>query len=108
MFKKLVGAVLAVSLVALFSGCEKPQPEAQKQVAAPVAPQKTYTLRLAETWPPNFPVFQVGVEQFAKDIASMSGGRLNIQVYAGGELVPALQSFDAVSQGTVEMAHGFQ
>jgi TRAP-type mannitol/chloroaromatic compound transport system substrate-binding protein len=46
------------------------------------------------------------VAQFADQVRIMSGGRLNIQVFAGGELVPALQTFDAVSQGSVEMGHG--
>jgi TRAP-type mannitol/chloroaromatic compound transport system substrate-binding protein len=36
----------------------------------------------------------------------MSAGRLNIQVYGAGELVPAMQVFDAVSRGTAEMGHG--
>ncbi len=36
----------------------------------------------------------------------MSTGRLDIKVYAGGELVPALGVFDAVSQGTAELGHG--
>jgi TRAP-type mannitol/chloroaromatic compound transport system substrate-binding protein len=42
----------------------------------------------------------------AREVKAMSDGRLNIQVFAGGQLVPALQTFDAVSQGTVEMGHG--
>ncbi|HHM05591.1 MAG TPA: ABC transporter substrate-binding protein [Gammaproteobacteria bacterium] len=62
--------------------------------------------KLATTWPPNFPIFQESVERFAKDVRRMSGGRLTIQVFAGGELVPPLQTFDAVSQGSVEMGHG--
>ena len=33
----------------------------------------------------------------------MSGGRLKIQHFAAGELIPALEGFDAVSKGTVEM-----
>ena len=33
----------------------------------------------------------------------MSGGRLTVQLYAAGELVPALQVFDAVYAGTAEM-----
>jgi len=61
---------------------------------------------MVTTWPPNFPIFQEGVERMARDIELMSDGRLKIQVFAGGQLVPALQSFDAVSQGTVEMGHG--
>lgn len=61
---------------------------------------------MVTTWPPHFPIFQIGVEKFAKDIEDMSNGRLKIKVSAGGELVPALQTFDAVSQGLVQMGHG--
>ncbi len=67
---------------------------------------KRFRWKMVTTWPPNFPIFQDGVNRFAKEVRRMSGGRLTIQVYAGGELIPALQSFDAVSQGTVEMGHG--
>jgi len=62
--------------------------------------------KLVTTWPPNFPVFMDGVKRFAKDVKRMSRGELNIQVFAGGELIPALQTFDAVSQGSVQMGHG--
>jgi TRAP-type mannitol/chloroaromatic compound transport system substrate-binding protein len=67
---------------------------------------KTYNWKMVTTWPPGFPVLQQGAERFATNIKAMSNGRLNIKVYAGGELIPALQTFDAVSQGTVEMGHG--
>jgi TRAP-type mannitol/chloroaromatic compound transport system substrate-binding protein len=36
----------------------------------------------------------------------MSAGRLVIEVYGAGEMVPAMQVFDAVSQGTAQMGHG--
>ena len=36
----------------------------------------------------------------------MSGGRLQIKVFGAGQLVPAFEVFDAVSQGTAEMGHG--
>jgi hypothetical protein len=36
----------------------------------------------------------------------MSAGRLTIKVYAGGELVPPLEVFYAVSRGTAELGHG--
>ena len=36
----------------------------------------------------------------------MSDGRLQIKVYGNGELVPALEVFDTVSRGSVEMGHG--
>lgn len=40
---------------------------------------------------------------FIKMVDTMSGGRLKIQHFAAGELVPALGGFEAVSKGTVEM-----
>lgn len=67
---------------------------------------KTYNWKMVTTWPPGFPVLQEGAERFADNVKAMSNGRLNIKVYAGGELIPPLQTFDAVSQGTVEMGHG--
>lgn len=67
---------------------------------------EVFKWKMVTTWPANFPIFQEGAEKFADDVRSMSNDRLDIQVYAGGELVPALQAFDAVSQGVVEMGHG--
>jgi len=88
----------------MITGCNDKQAPTEAKTAT--APAKTFTWKMVTTWPPNFPIFQEGVVQLAKDIEVMSGGRLKIQVYAGGELVPALQTFDAVSQGTVQMGHG--
>ncbi|WP_353570812.1 TRAP transporter substrate-binding protein DctP [Candidatus Albibeggiatoa sp. nov. BB20] len=67
---------------------------------------QVYNWKMVTTWPPSFPVFQQGVEKFTQDLDAMSGGRLKVKVFAGGELVPPLQTFDAVSQGTVQMGHG--
>lgn len=67
---------------------------------------KVYNWKMVTTWPANFPIFQEGAQKFADEVKIMSNKRLTIQVYAGGELVPPLQTFDAVSQGTVEMGHG--
>ena len=67
---------------------------------------KIYRWKMVTTWPANFPVFQEAPELFAEQVRIMSNGRLDIKVFAGGELVPALQVFDAVSQGAVELGHG--
>ncbi len=67
---------------------------------------KTYQWKMVTTWPPHFPVLGEGADKLAELVDKMSGGRLKIQVYGGGELVPPLQAFDAVSQGMVEMGHG--
>ena len=55
--------------------------------------------RMVTSWSNILPIIQNGAEQFARKLAIMSGGRLNIQVYAGGELVKPLEVFDAVSSG---------
>jgi TRAP-type mannitol/chloroaromatic compound transport system substrate-binding protein len=65
-----------------------------------------FSWRMVTTWPPGFPILQEGAERLAEHIGAMSAGRLTIKVYAGGELLPPLQAFDAVSEGTVEMGHG--
>jgi len=71
-----------------------------------VRAEKTYNWKMVTTWPPHFPILGEGADKLAEMINTMSGGRLNIQVYGGGELVPPLQAFDAVSQGMVQMGHG--
>lgn len=68
--------------------------------------KKRFNWKMVTTWAPNMPILQQGVERFANDIEKMSDRSLRISVYAAGELVPAMQSFDAVSQGTAEMGHG--
>lgn len=67
---------------------------------------KTYRWKMTTTWPPNFPVVGEGCQLMAEWVRKMSGGRLDITVYGGGELIPALEGFDAVSNGAVEMNHG--
>jgi len=102
-------SILLLSLMSL--SCDQSQQGNKQSTAlsntpATAAKDKVYNWKMVTTWPPNFPVFQEGVDRFANDVKIMSSGRLNIKVYAGGELVPALQTFDAVSQGTVELGHG--
>ena len=62
--------------------------------------------KMVTTWPPGFPGMQTGVSRMVEQIEQASNGRLKIKVYAGGELVPALEVFDTVSRGTIEMGHG--
>ena len=91
----------------LLGACDgKPLIDVGAPGVAAVASGEVYRWKMVTTWPANFPVFQEGAVKFADDVRVMSNGRLDIQVYAGGELVPPLQVFDAVSQGVVEMGHG--
>ncbi len=105
MLKPRWGLVLLWSCGLLsLAGCGRDQ-ETTAQAVAPT-PEKMYEWKLVSTWPPNFPIFQEGVERFVNDVATLSQGRLKIKLFAGGELVPALQAFDAVSQGAVQLGHG--
>ena len=67
---------------------------------------KKYKWKMTTTWSPNMPVLGEGCNLLSKSIYKMSGGRLDIKVYGGGELIPSLASFDAVSNGAVEMGSG--
>ncbi len=62
-------------------------------------------LRMVTSWPRNLPGPGVSAERLAKDIETLSGGTLKVKVYAAGELVGALAVFDAVENGTADMAH---
>lgn len=61
---------------------------------------------MVTTWPPGFQGLGTGAEHLAELINKLSNGRINVKVYGANELVPALQVFDAVSSGSVEMGHG--
>ena len=61
--------------------------------------------QMVTSWSNILPIIQNGAEQFANNLDIMSGGRLKIQVYAGGELVGPLEVFDSVSSGTAECGH---
>ncbi len=69
-------------------------------------PTKVYRWRMVTTWPKNLPGIGIAPETIAEKIRVMSNGRIDIRVYGAGELVPALEVFEAVSQGTVQMGHG--
>ncbi|MFT4533712.1 MAG: TRAP-type mannitol/chloroaromatic compound transport system substrate-binding protein [Saprospiraceae bacterium] len=67
---------------------------------------KKYKWKMVTTWPPNFPVVGTGATMYADWVREMTGGRIDIKVYGGGTLVPALEVFDAVSSGAAEMGSG--
>lgn len=74
--------------------------------APAVHAEKKIRWKMVTTWPKNFPGLGTGANNLADLITRMSGGRLEVKVYGAGEIVPAFESFDAVSRGTAEMGHG--
>src|SRR6516162_3202585 len=71
----------------------------------PAIAQGTRELKMVTTWPKTLPGLQSGAERIAAAITSLSGGRLNVTVFAAGQLVGAFESFDAVSSGLADMYH---
>ena len=67
--------------------------------------KKTIKIKLATSWPANFPIMGEGVERFAKRVNEISEGSIKIKVYAKNTLVPALGVFDAVSSGSLDAYH---
>lgn len=99
--KTAVFSAAAVSATPLITGCGTKEGNKADGYSS-----KTFNWKMVTTWPPHFPLLGDYAERLAKVIGEASGGRLNIQVYGGGELVPPLEAFDAVSQGIAEMGHG--
>ncbi|TVS00021.1 MAG: TRAP transporter substrate-binding protein [Rhodobacteraceae bacterium] len=79
---------------------------AASTLAAPAVAQGRITWRMVTTWPRNFPGLGTGAQRVADRITAASDGALTIEVFAAGEMVPALQSLDAVLDGAAEMSHG--
>jgi len=75
--------------------------------AAPaiVHAQTTVRWRLASSFPKSLDTIFGAADVFAKKIGEMSGGKFQISVHAGGELMPPFGVVDGVQNGTVEMAH---
>lgn len=61
--------------------------------------------KMATSWPKGAPGVGVNAQRLADMITAMSGGRLSVQLFGAGELVPPFEVFDAVSSGAVQCGH---
>lgn len=78
----------------------------QSSETAVTTSQQRFEWKIVTTWPKNLPGLGSGPENFARYINEMSGGRMTARVYGAGEIVPAFEVFDAVSQGVADAGHG--
>ena len=76
---------------------------AQAVAQAPSLPQIRW--RCASSFPKSLDTIYGGGEVVAKRVAEITGGKFQIRVFAGGEIVPAFGVVDAVQQNTVECSH---
>ena len=60
---------------------------------------------MVTSWPKRLPGPGLSAERVAERIRALSNGRLDIQVSAAGEVVPAFGVLEAVGDGVAEMGH---
>jgi len=113
----LVKAALGTAAASLVACGSEPPPPVVEPPAAPVAPPEPTAApvvhsgmpavrwRLTSSFPRSLDTIFGGAEVLANRVRAMTGGRFDIRVFQGGEIVPGLQALDAVEQGTVEVAH---
>jgi TRAP-type mannitol/chloroaromatic compound transport system substrate-binding protein len=75
-------------------------------LAAPsIARAQTQKWRMVTSWPKRLPGPGMSAERIAERIKTLSGGRISIDVYAAGEIVPAFGVLDAVGNGVADIGH---
>ena len=80
---------------------------AASALAAPAVAQSMPEVkwRLTASWPKSLDTIYGACETLAKHVSEATDNKFQIQVFAAGEIVPALQVLDAVQNGTVEIGH---
>src|SRR5690242_9887205 len=75
-------------------------------LAAPaIARAQTQKWRMVTSWPKRLPGPGMSAERIADRVRALSGGKMQLTVYAAGELTPAFEVLDAVGSGVAEMGH---
>ncbi|MDW4497680.1 twin-arginine translocation signal domain-containing protein [Sulfitobacter sp. D35] len=75
-------------------------------LAAPAYAQGNRTLTMVTTWPRGLAGVWDSVERVANSITAATDGQVTVEAKAAGELVGALEVFDAVTAGQADMYHG--
>lgn len=78
---------------------------ASSVIASPAIAQDKREWKMVTAWPKNLPGPGVAAQMLADRITTLSGGRIEVKLFAAGELVPGRGVFDAVSEGTAELYH---
>lgn len=76
-------------------------------VAAPAIAQSEPSIkwRMATSWPKSIDTMYGSAEAMCKRIGELTGGKFEVTPFAAGEIVGALQVFDATKNKTVECSH---
>ena len=91
---------------ATVSGAAMAATVAASSFPKPALAQGAMKWRMQTTWPKNFPGLGTGANVLGEFITKASDGRLAVEVFGGGEIVPSFETMDAVTSSTIEMGHG--
>lgn len=103
--RKLLGAAAIGATGVAAAACGSGTSESSVTGAPAVISRKTQ-LVMTTTWPKDLPGLGAAANRVAERIGVLSGGQMEVSVYAANELVPPLEAFDAVASGNVDMYHG--
>ncbi|MRI83249.1 MAG: C4-dicarboxylate ABC transporter [Nitratiruptor sp.] len=95
-------AFLLLGAAGVLGGCKR---EETSRPSFSISKGRRIAIKLATSWPANFPIMGTGIERFAQRVHEASGGEVQIKVFAKNLLVPALGVFDACSAGQIEAFH---
>lgn len=108
-FLKAAGVAGGAGLVAACSDIVQPPVSSTKcegSMDGPAVLRRKRHLKMVTTWPKDFPGMGQSAERLATRMRDMTGGLIDIKVYAANELVHPMASFDTVSQGKADIYHG--
>jgi TRAP-type mannitol/chloroaromatic compound transport system substrate-binding protein len=82
---------------------------AAASLAAPAIAQTAEKIkwRMTCSYPKSLDTLWGGVQTVARVVGELTDGNFEIQTFAAGEIVPALQVLDAVQNGTVELGYTY-
>ncbi|SPU49670.1 extracellular substrate-binding protein [Bordetella trematum] len=75
--------------------------------SAPAVARGKVRWRLGMAWARNAPGYTTPVVALAEFLSKASGGDFELELFGAGEVVPPLQTFDAVLDGTLDCGHGY-
>lgn len=103
--RRFVTTAALAGAAGTLAACGGPSPSGAACGDGAAAGGERFEWKMVTAWPRDFPGLGTGANRLAEYIGRLSGGRLKVKVYGGGELVPPFEVFDAVSRGTAEMGH---
>ncbi|MDF1581445.1 MAG: TRAP transporter substrate-binding protein DctP [Desulfuromonadales bacterium] len=85
-------------------GVDKRHVEVKKELRQIKTSKEKFKWKMVMPWSKGLLFYDVA-QHFADTVKLASGGRLDIKVFSAGELVGAMETFDAVSKGSAEVGH---